>query len=116
MQPTIREIMSDRYTVPQKTRSLYRFIKWQVTSKILKKTLVFKFTPNSKLKLINGFQAVTGNYYFGLSDPDVMPFLLHFLQAGDLFVDVGANGGSYTVLASAEKRANNIAYRLLSLA
>jgi FkbM family methyltransferase len=29
-----------------------------------------------------------------------MAFVLHFLRAGDLFADVGANVGSYTILAS----------------
>jgi FkbM family methyltransferase len=34
--------------------------------------------------------------------------VLHLLQPGDLFVDLGANGGAYTVLASAEKKAYTI--------
>lgn len=38
-----------------------------------------------------------------------MAFLLHFLRPGDLFVDVGANIGSYTVLASAVCGAETIA-------
>ncbi|MEO8884891.1 MAG: FkbM family methyltransferase [Mucilaginibacter sp.] len=109
MQPTLREIFSDKYTLPQKVGSLYRFIKWQVISKVFKKKLVFKYTSNSKLLLINGFQALTGNYYFGISDPDVMPFLLHLLTPDDLFVDIGANGGAYTVLASAEKKGHTVA-------
>jgi FkbM family methyltransferase len=109
MQPTIREILNNDYTIAQKIHSLYRFVKWQITCKILKKTLAFKYTPNSKLLLINGFQAVTGNYYFGISDLDVMPFLLHLLRPNDLFIDMGANGGAYTVLASAEKGAYTVA-------
>lgn len=108
MQATIREIINNDYTLSQKIHSLYRFARWQITSKIFKKTLVFKYTPNSKLLLINGFQAVTGNYYFGISDADVMPFLLHLLRPKDLFIDMGANGGAYTVLASAEKGAYTV--------
>ncbi len=41
------------------------------------------------------------NYYLGLSDFAEMGFLLHALRPDDLFVDVGANIGAYTVLASA---------------
>ena len=44
----------------------------------------------------------TGNLYCGLDEFNDMGFLLHFLRKEDLFVDVGANIGSYTVLASAE--------------
>jgi FkbM family methyltransferase len=108
MQPTIRQILYGPYKRSQKVSYLSRFCKWQFICKILGKALVFKFTTNSKLMLINGFNALSGNYYFGISDPDVMPFVLHLLRTGDLFVDVGANGGAYTVLASAEKKAHTI--------
>ncbi len=38
-----------------------------------------------------------------------MAFLLHFLRPKDLFVDIGANVGAYTILASSEINANTIA-------
>ncbi len=43
----------------------------------------------------------TGNYYCGLHEADDMAFVLHFLRADDAFYDVGANVGSYTILAAA---------------
>jgi len=51
----------------------------------------------------------TGNIYCGLHEFADMAFLLHFLRPGDLFVDVGANIGSFTVLASAVCGAETIA-------
>jgi len=51
----------------------------------------------------------TGNIYCGLHEFVDMGFLLHLLRPGDLFVDVGANIGSYTVLASAVCGARSIA-------
>jgi FkbM family methyltransferase len=108
MQPTIRQILYAHYTLSQKVKYMGRFIKWQFISKVLKNTHVFSYTPNSKLMLMTGFVALSGNYYFGISEPDVMPFVLHLLQPDDLFIDLGANGGAYTVLASAEKRANTV--------
>jgi FkbM family methyltransferase len=39
-----------------------------------------------------------------------MAFVLHFLRKGDLFFDVGANVGSYTILASAVCGANTLAF------
>ena len=44
---------------------------------------------------------MTGNIYCGLHEFEDMAFLLHVLKQGDLFVDIGANAGAYTVLASA---------------
>jgi FkbM family methyltransferase len=42
----------------------------------------------------------TGNVYCGLHEFEDMAFVMHALRPDDLFVDVGANVGSYTVLAS----------------
>jgi len=42
----------------------------------------------------------TGNYYCGLHEFEDMAFVLHALHTRDLFVDVGANVGSYTILAA----------------
>jgi FkbM family methyltransferase len=40
-----------------------------------------------------------------------MSFLLHTLQSGDLFVDVGANVGSYSILAGACKGVNVLSFK-----
>ena len=52
----------------------------------------------------------TGNIYCGLHEFEDMGFLLHFLRPEDLFVDVGANVGSYTVLASGQVGCETIAF------
>ena len=44
----------------------------------------------------------TGNIYCGLHEFQDMGWLLHTLRADDLFLDIGANVGSYTVLAASE--------------
>lgn len=52
----------------------------------------------------------TGNLYCGLHEFQDMSFLLHFLRKEDLFVDIGANVGSYTILAGAHVEANTISF------
>ncbi|MCE9598362.1 MAG: FkbM family methyltransferase [Spirochaetia bacterium] len=47
-----------------------------------------------------GMTGATGNIYSGLEEFDNMGFVLHFLRPADLFLDVGANIGSYSVLAA----------------
>jgi FkbM family methyltransferase len=54
-------------------------------------------------------RGATGNIYCGLHEFADMAFLLHLLRPQDLFVDVGANVGSYSVLASAVVGAHTIA-------
>jgi FkbM family methyltransferase len=52
----------------------------------------------------------TGNVYCGLHECHDMAFVLHFLRKEDLFLDVGANIGSYTVLASGAVGAETICF------
>jgi FkbM family methyltransferase len=58
----------------------------------------------------SGMTGATGNLYVGLHEFEEMSFALHILCPGDLFADVGANVGSYTILASAAVGANVIAF------
>lgn len=51
----------------------------------------------------------TGNFYCGLHEYCDMAFLLHYLRPEDTFLDIGANVGSYTVLASGAVGARSIA-------
>jgi len=55
---------------------------------------------DSKFLCANGEAGLTGNVYNGLGDFEDMGFLLHFLRPDDCFFDIGANAGSYTLLAS----------------
>jgi predicted RNA methylase len=55
-------------------------------------------------------KGATANMSIGLSEFADMMLALHFLRKGDLFVDVGANVGSYAVLASGVCRATTWAF------
>lgn len=80
--------------------ALARFARWQVASR-LNREVIFEWIEGSKLAVRRGMTGATGNIYCGLHEFTDMAFVLHMLRPGDLFVDVGANIGSYTVLASA---------------
>lgn len=75
-------------------------MKWQITSRFLRE-VEFDWIEGAKLIVRGGMTGATGNIYCGLHEFTEMAFLLHLLRPNDLFVDVGANIGSYTVLASA---------------
>ena len=51
----------------------------------------------------------TGHIYLGLWEFEDMSFVLHCLREGDRFADIGANVGTYTVLASAVRGAESLA-------
>jgi FkbM family methyltransferase len=86
----------------KKIHSLINYFKWQINCRINDFPIIYTFTSNSKLIVYKGMAAATGNYYCGLMEFNDMAFLLHFLREEDLFIDVGANIGSYTILASGE--------------
>src|SRR5206468_2274046 len=57
-----------------------------------------------------GMHGSTMNVYVGLDECRAMAFTLHVLRPGDLFVDVGANVGAYSVLASGAVGSRTIAF------
>jgi FkbM family methyltransferase len=66
----------------------------------LKKEVKVSWLDGLEFYLQKGDAAMIGNYYFKLADPADTLFLLSFLQKEDLFVDIGANQGHYSILAS----------------
>jgi FkbM family methyltransferase len=52
----------------------------------------------------------TCNIYVGLHEFFDMMVPIHLLRPGDLFLDIGANVGTYTILASGVCRANTVAF------
>jgi FkbM family methyltransferase len=67
------------------------------------------FVNGTVLVVSRGMKGATQNIYTGLCDFYDCAFLLHLMRKEDLFVDIGANVGVYTVLASAAIGASSIA-------
>ena len=85
-------------------RAWARFTLWQVRSR-LQDEIHLPWIGGQRLAVRRGMTGATGNIYVGLLEfPDMM-FPLHFLQEDDLFLDIGANVGCYTILASGVCRA-----------
>ena len=82
-------------------RTILKFLWWQIASR-MRPAIVVKFASRSKLRVRRGMTGATGNIYCGLHEFNDMAFLLHAMRSTDLFLDVGANIGSYSILASSE--------------
>jgi hypothetical protein len=83
-----------------KMQSLVRFLRWQIGIRALQSSAVCPFINDSRLIISRGMTAATGNIYVGLMAFEEMGFLLHYLRPGDVFFDIGANVGTFTILAS----------------
>jgi FkbM family methyltransferase len=79
-------------------KALSRFAKWQWKSRTVGSDIV-PFVDNTKLMIRRGMHSATAQHYCGLADFEEMGFVLHALRPKDLFFDVGANVGVYSVLA-----------------
>ena len=93
-----------------KIQALIRFFKWQISSKLNSSPIIHSLTAKAKLIITKGMTGATQNIYCGLSDYEDMFFLLHFLRKGECFADIGANIGSYTILASGHIEASTVCF------
>ncbi|MEM1153478.1 MAG: FkbM family methyltransferase [Pseudomonadota bacterium] len=89
-------------------RVLLRYLRWQVSSLVLDRQSLIPWVGESKYLLRRGETGLSANFYVGLADFEEMCLILHLLRRTDLFVDIGANVGSYTILASAAAGANTV--------
>ena len=77
-----------------------RFIGWQLSKyKYSKSGKIVDWINQLKLIMYPGRASATGNFYYGLMEYEQMSFLWHYLDESDVFFDIGANIGAYTVLA-----------------
>lgn len=92
-------------------RSLHNIARWSLATRLLPGCeIIVSFVNNSKIVVTPGRWGSEANALCGLHDFSDMGFLLHFLRPDDLFCDVGANVGEYTVLASAAIGARSLSF------
>jgi FkbM family methyltransferase len=106
----IKFILTHPLNQHHKIRALFRIVKWQVSTRLNPYPVIYPFTGSTKLIIHRGMTGATGNIYCGLHDYSDMGFLLHLLREEDCFVDIGANIGSYTILASGHVGAKTFSF------
>jgi FkbM family methyltransferase len=89
---------------------LLKFFSWQFSNLFFDSKKIFSWVNESKLIMRKGETSVTGNYYNGLLEYEDMMFLLHTMKPENVFIDVGANAGVYSVLASKVLGSKSIAF------
>jgi FkbM family methyltransferase len=111
---TLQFIAHHPMTARDKPAAFKRWLFWQLSSRLAPGPVAVTFVNNTKLLVSPGMTGATGNVYTGLHEFKEMSFVLHMLRPKDLFVDVGANIGSYTILASAVAGAASISIEPIS--
>ena len=90
--------------------ALRNFFAWQLCQKINRYPVLYPLVEDSKLLVKKGMEGATGNIYTGLLEFEDMAFILHALKKDDIFSDIGANIGVYTILA-----AKNVGAKVISI-
>ena len=85
---TIKYILQHPINKNQKPHALYRFLKWQMISRINAKDMVWPFIEGSQFIVARSKYSLTANIYCGLNDFEEMGILLHFLRPEDLFLSL----------------------------
>ena len=102
-------IASHPLTRNEPTRAWLRLVWWVVLSRLMGE-INLPWVDGQRLIVRRGMTGATGNVYLGLHEFMSMMLTIHFLREDDLFLDVGANVGTYTVLASGVCRATTWAF------
>jgi FkbM family methyltransferase len=107
---TLKFIANHPLNRGRRVRAFSKFLRWQIRRRWAPGPVIYRWVNGSKVIVRPGETGVTGNVYCGLHEFEDMAYLLHVMNAADLFVDVGANVGVYTVLACAVKGARGICF------
>ncbi|MBL9165273.1 MAG: FkbM family methyltransferase [Planctomycetaceae bacterium] len=96
---TLRKLTSGPINRDRKMAAVWRYAKWQLGSRLVPGKVLVDWIDGVQFVVGPGEHGLTGNVYSGLHEFDDMAYVLHALDEHDWFADVGANAGSYTLLA-----------------
>jgi FkbM family methyltransferase len=114
---TLNFLNSHPLAAANKLKAFSNFIHWQLHHRFAYRSLsafIFLFVENTKIILRPGETGATGNIYAGLHEFVDMCLIMHFLSKDDLFFDIGANVGSYSLLAGGVSNSHVIALEPVS--
>jgi FkbM family methyltransferase len=86
-----------------------RYLRWKIASRVARSSIVVPYVNDTKLLIDTSMSTANFTIFFGLGEFEDMSFVLHLLTDEDLFADVGANIGLYSVLASGVRGAKSVA-------
>jgi FkbM family methyltransferase len=107
---TIKEITGHPLNRHRKLAAVVDYFRWNLGLRLLDRECILPLAGDAKIILSSRQNYATLAYTCGLWDFEEMMFLLHVLRPSDSFVDVGANVGGYSLLASAVAGAKSLAF------
>lgn len=106
----IRNALSHPLGSRRRLATLAAIARWQVASRLANGPIDVAWIGGARLLVERGMTGATGNIYFGLHEVPDMAFMVHFLRPDDTLFDIGANIGSYALLAASAANARVVAF------
>lgn len=97
---TLRSVANHPLNRNRKWAGAIQFCVANATVRLFRRDVCVRFPNGTRLIISPRMKGAAHFINPGLCEFDEMAFVLHFLRAPELFVDIGANVGAYTVLAS----------------
>lgn len=95
-------------TKDRQLKAMMKYIVFNVVCRI-KKEIIYKGIGGLKFIISKGNSGLVGNIYYGIYEVNESMFSVHFLRKEDTFLDIGANLGHYSLVASGLTGAKSIA-------
>ena len=106
----IREVTGHALNANRTWCAVGDYLRWNIGRRLLRADYVLPMANDAVIILSDRQNYATLSFTCALCDFEEMLFLTHLLRPDDLFVDIGANVGGYTILASAVAGARSIAF------
>lgn len=84
----------------RRARTLGVYFAWQAWERTVRRPWTIPLVPGRVIRCYPHCQVSSGTLYYRLPERSSMRFLLSYLQPGDTMIDVGANIGTYSLLAT----------------
>ena len=107
---TLRNLANHPLHRNAKAKAVIDFCLVQVAVRLVPGDICVPFPNDTKLLISPRMKGAAHFIRPGLCEFEEMCFVLHFLRADDLFIDIGANVGAYTILASGAVGARTLAF------
>lgn len=107
---TLGYILNHPLNRPHRMAALRRYFSWQVGGRLVPGAVLIDWVDDTKLLIRPGDHGLTGNVYCGLQEFEDMSYLLHVTTPEDVFIDVGANAGVYSILACKARGARGLCF------
>lgn len=107
---TLRSVGNHPLKRGAKWKAIREFCIAQVAVRLVPGDVCVAFPNETKLLISPRMKGAAHFISPGLCEFDEMCFVMHFLREGEVFADVGANVGAYTVLASGVAGAKSVSF------